>query len=213
MFKPEDLKVYFICGTQDIPEGQTIQSVLKEALEGGITLYQFREKGPKALKGEDKVQLAKELKYLCQTYQVPFIVNDDVDLAEAIDADGIHVGQDDEAVAHFKNRFQGKIIGLSVGNEAELKQSDLTDIDYIGVGPIFVTPSKDDASEPVGPEMIDILRQQTHHKMPIVAIGGINLSNVAQVAKTSTDGVSIISAIARSQDVQSTVQKFLQYFN
>lgn len=106
MFNPKQLQVYFICGTQDIPEGRTIEQVLEEALQAGITLYQFREKGPTALKGEDKKQLALKLKSLCQTYQVPFIVNDDVALAKEIDADGIHVGQDDEAVKAFAAEFE-----------------------------------------------------------------------------------------------------------
>ncbi|GEP79862.1 thiamine phosphate synthase [Staphylococcus carnosus] len=211
MFQSKDLNVYFICGTQDIPEGRTIQEVLKEALEGGITLYQFREKGNGAKTGQDKVALAKELQALCKSYNVPFIVNDDVALAEEVDADGIHVGQDDEAVDDFNNRFEGKIIGLSIGNLEELNASDLTYVDYIGVGPIFATPSKDDASEPVGPKMIETLRKEVGDLL-IVAIGGISLDNVQEVAKTSADGVSVISAIARSPHVTETVHKFLQYF-
>ncbi|WP_114602954.1 thiamine phosphate synthase [Staphylococcus sp. EZ-P03] len=211
MFQPEDLKVYFICGTQDVPEGKTIEEVLKAALEGGITLFQFREKGPNAKTGEEKTALAHKLQALCHDYNVPFIVNDDVALAEAIDADGIHVGQDDASVASFKNQFNGKIIGLSVGNEAELAQSDLTDIDYIGVGPIFKTGSKADASDPVGTEMIEILHKATKG-VPIVAIGGISMENAAQVAKTHAQGVSVISAIAQSSDIEATVQNFLQYF-
>ncbi|MEJ7279223.1 thiamine phosphate synthase, partial [Staphylococcus epidermidis] len=81
----------------------------------------------------------------------PFIVNDDVSLAKRINADGIHVGQDDEAVRAFSNDFQDKIIGLSVGNLYEYEKSDLTNVDYIGVGPMFETPSKSDANAPVGP--------------------------------------------------------------
>ncbi|MEJ7157487.1 thiamine phosphate synthase, partial [Staphylococcus capitis] len=83
------------------------------ALEAGITMFQFREKGDKALSGLNKEKLAKELQALCNTYSVPFIVNDDVSLAKRINADGIHVGQDDEAVRAFSNDFQDKIIGLS----------------------------------------------------------------------------------------------------
>ncbi|GEP85500.1 thiamine-phosphate pyrophosphorylase [Staphylococcus piscifermentans] len=211
MFKADDLKVYFICGTQDIPEGRTIKEVLTEALEGGITLFQFREKGPGAKTGKEKVALAEELQELCRAYDVPFIVNDDVELAEAINADGVHVGQDDEAVDAFIKRFNGKIIGLSVGNLEELEQSDLTHVDYIGVGPIFSTPSKNDASAPVGPGMIETLRSKVG-ALPIVAIGGISLDNVQEVADTSANGVSVISAIARSSNVTETVQNFLQYF-
>ncbi|PTI92668.1 thiamine phosphate synthase [Staphylococcus simulans] len=211
MFQPEDLKVYFICGTQDIPEGRTIHEVLTEALEGGITMYQFREKGPNAKTGDAKKELAQSLKQLCEQYHVPFIVNDDVELAELIDADGIHVGQDDAKVNTFKTHFKNKIIGLSVGNETELAQSDLTDVDYIGVGPIFKTGSKDDASDSVGTEMIETLHEKTNG-MPIVAIGGIALNNVEPIAQTHAQGVSVISAIAQSSNVKETVRNFLQYF-
>lgn len=211
MFQPEDLNVYFICGTQDIPEHRTIHEVLTEALEGGITMYQFREKGPTAKTGEEKKELAQSLKQLCNHYRVPFIVNDDVELAEAIDADGIHVGQDDVEVDTFKAHFKDKIIGLSVGNETELAQSDLTDVDYIGVGPIFKTGSKDDASDPVGTEMIETLYEKTKG-MPIVAIGGIALDNVAPIAQTHAQGISVISAIAQSSNIEETVHNFLQYF-
>ncbi|WP_412521468.1 thiamine phosphate synthase [Staphylococcus simulans] len=211
MFQPEDLSVYFICGTQDIPEHRTIHEVLAEALEGGITMYQFREKGATAKTGEAKKELAQSLQQLCRKYHVPFIVNDDVELAEAIDADGIHVGQDDAKIETFKTHFKDKIIGLSVGNETELAQSDLTDVDYIGVGPIFKTGSKADASEPVGPQMIETLYEKTNG-MPIVAIGGIALNNVAPLAQTHAQGVSVISAIAQSSNVKETVHNFLQYF-
>ena len=115
MFDSKQLSVYFICGTQDIPKNKSIEQVLKEALEAGITLYQFREKGPNALKGEKKKQLALKLKQLCHSYHVPMIVNDDVQLAQEINADGIHVGQDDMEIQQFASQFKNKIIGLSVG--------------------------------------------------------------------------------------------------
>ncbi|PNZ29499.1 thiamine-phosphate pyrophosphorylase [Staphylococcus petrasii] len=211
MFKASDLNVYFICGTQDVPEGSDIQTILKEALEAGITLFQFREKGPKALVGEDKVKLAQQLQALCRDYNVPFLVNDDVNLAEQIDADSIHVGQDDAQVATFAQRFNEKIIGLSVGNVEEYNHSDLTHVDYIGVGPMYATPSKADASEPVGPEMIKTLKEM-NPSLPMVAIGGITEDNVGQIAEAGADGISVISAIARSHNIDKTVTKFQSYF-
>lgn len=134
MFSSEQLQVYFICGTQDIPENRTIEQVLDEALKAGITMYQFREKGPSSLIGEEKKQLAINLKRKCERYHVPFIVNDDIELAKDIDADGVHVGQDDKEVKDFAMQFRNKIIGLSVGNLDEYQQSDLSQVDYIGVG-------------------------------------------------------------------------------
>ncbi|MCE5091051.1 thiamine phosphate synthase [Staphylococcus devriesei] len=211
MFKATDLNVYFICGTQDIHQGSDIKNILKQALEAGITLFQFREKGPESLKGEAKEALARELLALCHEYNVPFLVNDDVELALKIDADGIHVGQDDEEVISFINDFKDKIIGLSVGNEKEYQDSDLTHVDYIGVGPMYSTLSKADASAPVGPEMISTLKH-TNPSLPMVAIGGINEDNIEPIAQAGADGVSVISAIAHSHNIDKTVTKLQSYF-
>lgn len=212
MFQPDDLKLYFICGTQDLNKDRNILEVVKEALESGITMFQFREKGEGALVGAEKEQLAKKLLTLCRSYGVPFIVNDDVSLAITIDADGIHVGQDDEAVEAFIQQFNHKIIGLSVGNLEEYHHSDLSHVDYIGVGPMFPTSSKDDANDPVGPEMITKLREKLQD-FPMVGIGGISLYNYREVMKADANGISVISAIAKSDDIKSTVQQFLQYID
>ena len=211
MFDSKSLQIYFICGTQDIIGDQNIKDVLKAALESGITLFQFREKGPNALVGDEKEALAKELKTLCHEYKVPFLINDDVDLAEKIDADGIHVGQDDEIIASFANRFKNKIIGLSVGNVKEYQQSDLEHVDYIGVGPMYETSSKSDASAPVGPEMIATLKN-INPSLPMVAIGGITEDNCELIAKEGADGVSVISVITHSQNIDKTVNKLKHYF-
>ena len=212
MFKSTDLKVYFICGTQDIPEGKSLEQVVTQALESGVTMFQFREKGSKVSQDKKIEQLALKLKELCHNYQVPFIVNDNVALALKVQADGIHVGQDDAKLEDFFEQFHDKIIGLSVSNLDELKRSDLTHVDYIGVGPIYQTPSKSDASTPVGPEMILTLRKEIGD-FPIVAIGGVTENNAQAVVDAGADGISVISAIARSQNIDSTVNKFLSYYN
>ncbi|GEQ06722.1 thiamine phosphate synthase [Staphylococcus gallinarum] len=209
MFDKQQLKLYFICGTQDIPEVTTIQHVLKEALSAGITMFQFREKGATALRGNDKEKLAIELLELCRAYNVPFIVNDDIELARKIDADGVHVGQDDQSVNVFATQFQDKIIGLSISDEDEYQQSDLTHVDYIGVGPMYQTSSKKDANAPVGPSMIPTLRAHVGD-LPIVAIGGIQIDNTNTIMQHGADGVSVISAIAQSSSVSNTVRQFLQ---
>lgn len=209
MFDKHHLKLYFICGTQDIPEDENIIEVLTEALKSGITMFQFREKGPNALTGKAKVQLAQQLLTLCHSYKVPFIVNDDVVLAKQIDADGIHVGQDDKDIKSFAHDFKGKIIGLSISNVNEYEKSDFTFVNYIGVGPMYATTSKDDANQPVGPEMIPQLRYYIKD-FPIVAIGGINIDNTSAIMEAGADGVSVISAITKSKDITNTVQQFLQ---
>ncbi|MFR7030776.1 thiamine phosphate synthase, partial [Streptococcus pneumoniae] len=115
MFHKELLRLYFICGTTTC-QGKNLYTVVEEALKGGITLFQFREKGEGALEGLEKLELAIQIKELCKKYNVPFIVNDDIDLAMEIDADGVHVGQDDIGVDEIRKLMPDKIIGLSIRN-------------------------------------------------------------------------------------------------
>lgn len=204
------LQLYFISGTQDVPDGN-LERVLEEALKAGITLYQFREKGPGALVGNDKTELAKRLLKLCKAYNVPMIVNDDWKLARAIDADGIHLGQNDTKLDQIIHYFPGKMIGLSVGTLEEYDQSDLTHVDYIGVGPVYATSSKGDAKQPGGIELIRKMRLYDK-KIPIVAIGGITNKNCEMVLKAGADGVSTISSIARSTNIDQDVKAYLDYY-
>ncbi|HFO2203718.1 TPA: hydroxyethylthiazole kinase [Staphylococcus aureus] len=158
------------------------------------------------------IVLAKELQHLCHQYDVPFIVNDDVSLAKEINADGIHVGQDDAKVKEIAQYFTDKIIGLSISDLDEYAKSDLTHVDYIGVGPIYPTPSKHDAHIPVGPEMIATFKEM-NPQLPIVAIGGINTNNVAPIVEAGANGISVISAISKSENIENTVNRFKDFFN
>ena len=209
-FDRKQLRVYFIAGTQDVKNG-TLDSILETALKAGITMFQFREKGPSALTGEAKKQKALALQRLCRAYNVPFIVNDDVALAIEIDADGIHVGQDDDDVQSFYTQAKDKIIGLSVGNFEEYDQSDLTHVDYIGVGPVYKTQSKSDAKAAGGIEMIRRMRRYDE-VIPIVAIGGITEENVASIVNNGADGIATISSITQSENIENSVSRYLQYF-
>lgn len=210
-FKREQLRVYFIAGTQDVKKG-TLYDILKAALEAGITMFQFREKGPSSLKGEAKEREAIALMELCNAYHVPFIVNDDVDLALKIGADGIHVGQNDAKIDSFIHKTDNKIIGLSISDFQEYDESDLTHVDYIGVGPVYQTSSKRDAKQPGGVEMIRCMRTYDE-SIPIVAIGGITEENVASLKKNGADGIATISSITHSSNIEKTVSRYLQYFN
>ncbi|KAF0994915.1 thiamine phosphate synthase [Geobacillus sp. TFV-3] len=189
----ERLAVYFIMGSQN--SERPAAGVLKEALDGGVTLFQFREKGPGALKGADKEELARQLQRLCRAYGVPFIVNDDVELALAIDADGVHVGQDDEDARRVREKIGDKILGVSAHNIEEAMAAVEAGADYLGVGPIYPTSSKEDAKEAQGPDVLRRLRE-AGITIPIVAIGGITAANAKIVVEAGADGVSVISAIA-----------------
>ena len=210
MFNKELLKLYFICGTTTCLD-KDLYTVVEDALKGGITLFQFREKGEGALEGSEKVELAIKLQDLCKKYNVPFIVNDDIELALEIDADGVHVGQDDLGVDEIRKLMPDKIIGLSIGNEEELKQSKVEYVDYVGVGPVYVTQSKDDAGGAIGYEGLELMRRFLP-QMPLVAIGGIQTQHIKDVMKTNVDGVSIISAISYSDNIEKTVREMIEQF-
>ena len=210
MFNKELLKLYFICGTTTCLS-KDLYTVVEDALKGGITLFQFREKGEGALEGSEKVELAIKLQELCKKYNVPFIVNDDIELALEIDADGVHVGQDDLGVDEIRKLMPDKIIGLSIGNEEELKQSKVEYVDYVGVGPVYVTQSKDDAGGAIGYEGLELMRRFLP-QMPLVAIGGIQTQHIKDVMKTNVDGVSIISAISYSDNIEKTVREMIEQF-
>mgnify|MGYP002656231949 FL=1 len=205
MFHKELLKLYFICGTTTC-QGKNLYTVVEEALKGGITLFQFREKGEGALEGLEKLELAIQIKGLCKKYNVPFIVNDDIDLAIEIDADGVHVGQDDIGVDEIRKLMPDKIIGLSIRNEEEFQQSKVEYVDYVGVGPVFGTQSKDDAGGTIGYEGLELMRKLLP-QMPLVAIGGIHTKHIKDIIKTNMDGVSIISAISYAKNIEKTVRE------
>ncbi|PYZ97838.1 thiamine phosphate synthase [Alteribacter lacisalsi] len=192
-FVREKLKVYLIAGSKDT--SSPLPVVLNEAIAGGITLFQFREKGPGAMEGQMKEALAMQLLKQCRNSGVPFIVNDDVDLALQIDADGIHVGQDDEDAAEVRKKAgKNKILGVSVHTVEEAYTAVEAGADYLGAGPIYKTGSKDDAKKESGPEWITEIRRNGID-IPVAAIGGINAGNGKEVIEAGADGLSVISAI------------------
>jgi thiamine-phosphate pyrophosphorylase len=193
------LKVYFIMGTSNCKN--TPIDVLSEAIAGGTTCFQFREKGKNALSGKEKYVLAEELQFLCQQAKIPFIVNDDIDLAIAINADGVHIGQDDESAFSVKEKIKDKILGVSVHNFEEATMAMKAGADYFGVGPIFSTKTKADAKAVQGVKIIQELRAKGM-EIPIVGIGGITSENAALVIEGGADGVSVISAISQAENPQ-----------
>ncbi|WP_449354558.1 thiamine phosphate synthase [Virgibacillus natechei] len=199
----ESMRKYFIMGSQNCDYDTT--DILESAAKAGITAFQFREKGEGSLTGKAKLELGGQLRKICREYQVPFIVNDDVELGKSLDADGIHVGQDDQAVKTIRALFPDKIVGLSVSNSREVADSPLSLVDYVGAGPVFATSSKWDAKEAVGVEWIATLREQ-FPTLPIVGIGGITTQNAASVIEAGADGVSVISAITKSKNINEVVQ-------
>ncbi len=201
--KREDLQLYFIMGTSNVSH-QNPLIVLERALQAGITMFQFREKGSHALTGFAYEQFARQCQKLCQQYNVPFIVNDDVELALRLGADGVHIGQDDLHVSIARKKIGNMILGVSVHSQDELETAIVHHADYVGIGPIFATTSKRDAQPPCGTYFL----QQAHNfypELPIVAIGGINPTNAYAVFQAGADGIAVISAICESIDIKHTV--------
>ncbi|MGN7763731.1 thiamine phosphate synthase [Paenibacillus sp. 22594] len=202
------LKLYFIMGSVNCRKAPL--ETLSEAIDGGITLFQYREKGRSAFTGQAYVELARQLQQRCLEFRVPFIVNDDIELAVALDADGVHVGQDDEPAGSIRERLGAhKIIGVSTHTLEEGKQAIADGADYLGVGPVYPTSSKNDAEAVQGTAVIETLRR-SGLTIPLVGIGGITVDNAAPVMKAGADGISVISAIAGADNISAAARKFLQ---
>ncbi|WP_412976410.1 thiamine phosphate synthase [Ornithinibacillus sp. 179-J 7C1 HS] len=204
MMNKQLLRKYFIMGSQNCSKDPV--RILEEALEAGITAFQFREKGIGSLQGKEKVELGKKLREVCKRYQTPFILNDDIELADILEVDGLHVGQDDQPVEKIRKAYPDLMIGLSISNQEELQRSPIHLVDYIGAGPIFPTTTKTDAKKAVGVKWIQTLRNQYPH-LPIVGIGGIQIDNANSVMEAGADGVAVISAITEATDIKVSVEK------
>lgn len=202
------LKLYFIYGS-DNGDTKSSLDVIEQALRSGITLFQLREKGPGALIGRNLKDFAISIRHLTDRYDVPFIINDDVELAMAVKADGVHIGQDDMDPQKLPAYFDDKIVGLSVRDEAELAVSNLDNVNYIGTGPVFSTRSKDDAGEATGVTGLKLMREKIGD-LPMVAIGGITEDNYHECIINGADGIAVISAISETDDIDRTVRKFLE---
>ena len=182
--------------------GRRLADQVEEALKGGVTFVQLREKD---LDEERFLEEAREIKELCGRYQVPFVINDNVDIAQAVDADGVHVGQSDMEAGDVRARLgQDKIIGVSAQTVEQALLAESRGADYLGVGAVFATGSKADASE-VDHETVKAICQAVH--IPVIAIGGITGENVGALTGTGVCGVAVISAIFAQEDVEEGTRK------
>lgn len=204
-FKESMLHCYLVGGTQDVnhdPE-QFLKSV-KLAMDSGITAFQYREKGSSQLNQQQRVELGRKLKELAVQHNIPLIVDDDVELAQAIDANGMHVGQKDQRIEQVLAAV-GKtmFVGYSCNQINQIKHANELPVAYVGSGPIFPTNSKNDADPAMGlPKLHELVKLSTH---PIVAIGGISEANMQSTLESGVAGLSMISMILQSPDIEKTV--------
>lgn len=185
-------------------EGKSLATAVEEALKGGVTFLQLREKD---LPKEEFLKLALEIKDVCKRYNVPFVINDDVDIALKSGADGVHVGQDDMAALKARE-ILGKdaIIGVSVHNLKEAEKALSDGADYLGVGAVFSTSTKKDAENVPFETLREICRKTG---LPVVAIGGINSGNIEKLKGSGIKGVAVVSAIFASKDIEGASSQLL----
>lgn len=178
---------------------QTLYEQVEAALKGGVTCVQLREK---ELDEAAFLQEAKDICALCRRYHVPFIVNDNVDIAVACGADGIHVGQEDMVAGEVRRRVgEAMILGVSVHTVEEARQAVQDGADYLGLGAVFPTSTKTDVDQMTSETLRDICSAVD---VPIVAIGGINRDNLLNLAGSGVDGVALVSAIFSAEDIERT---------
>ena len=182
--------------------GRTLYQDVEAAIKGGATFIQLREKN---LDEAHFLEEAKEIKELCKKYQVPFVINDNVDIALAMDADGVHVGQSDmEAGAVREKLGPDKIIGVSAQTVEQALLAEQKGADYLGVGAVFPTGSKDDAVE-VSHETLKAICEAV--KIPVIAIGGISTGNVMELSGSGICGIAVISAIFAKPDIEAAAKE------
>lgn len=181
---------------------QPIETVVEDAVIGGVTIVQLREKD---CEQADYIEIAQKLKELLIPYHVPLIINDSVDVARTAGADGVHLGQSDTPAAEAREALgPDAIIGISVNTMADVLAAEDLPVNYIAASPVFPTPTKTDTAEPWGLSGLREIKKRTKH--PVVAIGGINVSNAAQVIEAGADGVAVVSAICAAKNPEAAAR-------
>jgi thiamine-phosphate pyrophosphorylase len=196
-----DYTLYLVTDRELFP-GIRLAEAVEQAILGGVTMVQLREKN---VSSRDFYTVAREIKEITDRYNVPLIINDRLDIALAIDAAGLHVGQDDlpARVARRALSGTGKILGVSAATVAEALQAQVDGADYIGAGSVFSTDTKKDA-RPLSPELLKKIEQAV--TIPVVAIGGINEHNAGLLHGTGIDGIAVVSAILGKKDARKAAE-------
>lgn len=184
---------------------KSLSMVVREALEGGASFIQLREKN---LPFDEFLAEANEIKELCKEYMVPFVINDNVDVALACDADGVHLGQDDMSPIEARKMLgDNKIIGISAVNLEQAILAEKQGADYLGVGAVFPTSTKEDAAYVSYEELKKICEAVS---IPVVAIGGIGANNIMELKGSGIDGISVVSAIFAQKNIKEATENLFK---
>ena len=200
-----DLSLYLV--TNNSQDEEKFLKIIEDAIKGGVTIVQLREKTSGTL---DFYNLAVRVKKITQKYNVPLIINDRIDIALAIDADGVHVGQSDMPAKIARSMIgEDKILGVSAATIKEATKAQLDSADYIGVGAVYPTNTKDDASSVSKKELKEIVESVN---IPVVAIGGITKENVCELRDSGISGISVVSAIMNAKNPKLASENLLKEF-
>ena len=207
MFYKDMLKLYLVTDRKWL-NGHKLTDDLEKAILGGVTTIQLREKN---LSNEEFISIAKDVKKVCQKYHIPLIINDNLEVALAINSDGIHIGQNDIPASIVRKQIgPDKILGVSVHNLKEAFQAKIDGADYVGVGAIFSTETKNDATNVT----LDSLKKICDNiDLPVVAIGGINLDNISKLKDINIAGIAVVSAIMKANDITAASGQLVRELN
>ncbi len=201
MEKDLQLDVYLVTD-RGLLKGRPIDDIVDAAVKGGATNVQLREKERST---REFIQVAKRVKDILTPNTVPLIINDRLDIALAVYADGVHVGQSDMPYEIVRQLPPDKIIGLSVESIKDAREAEAMDVDYLGVSPIYFTPTKTDLKRELGLDGLREIKSFSRH--PLAGIGGLNASNAVEVIRNGADGVAVVSAICAAEDPEAATRE------
>ena len=204
--KPEaiDYSLYLVTD-RSLSRGRSTRDIVEAAIRGGVTCVQLREKTATT---REFIHEARKIKDLLATYHIPLIINDRLDVALAVGADGIHLGQKDMPLRMARTISGGRIlIGISVESVEDAVAADEDGADYLGVSPIYATPTKTDTAPALGLEGLAEIRRIV--KCPLVAIGGLNRDNAASVIRSGADGVAVVSALVAAENPERAARQLM----
>jgi thiamine-phosphate pyrophosphorylase len=202
MQKAINLDLYLVTD-RDLSMGRSLEWVVEKAVKGGVTIVQLREKD---METRDFIEEAQRIQKILKRYNIPLLINDRVDVALAVGADGVHLGQKDMPY-HMTRSILGEnaIIGLSVESIEQAKEANQFDVDYIAISPVFTTPTKEELTEELG---IEGVKKITHlSKHPSVGIGSIKTHNAQDIIRAGADGVAVVSGICSADDPEEAASE------
>lgn len=201
----EDLRLYLVTD-RPLSLGRDIYWIVEEAVKGGATMVQLREKDCST---REFIELAAKLKETLKPLGIPLLINDRIDVALAVDADGVHIGQSDMPYKTARALLgPDKIIGLSVENMEDIRVANELDVDYVGISPVYSTHTKTDTAAPFGLEGLREAVKLSIH--PTVAIGGMNMKTAKDVMACGTDGIAVVSAIVSADSPCEAARNLLE---